>query len=341
MIKVEISEEEYVALGVLRALGTSVVEAAMLARDALDCVGGRVAKARDCLRIGAEQMRQSRETVGFAKAVEAALEVRQNRRRRTVVDFRCYCKRLMKCNPGLERRRVRSMTSAECRRCLEKAFGNSPSQYKKARAVLSGVFSTAVKQGWCDANPVASVPVPEVKEREIHPLRREEVEALERTAEMPEHAGMQLSLHLMLYCGIRPTEVSRINPERDIDWQRGLVLVRPAVSKTGGGRVVPLRNAGLIGGRSIPSRWQERWRALRRAAGWGGQGNPWVPDVCRHTFASYHAAYYRDLPALQVEMGHRDCSLLRTRYIMACLGMEPDWYWERGGGKSANPLTNA
>lgn len=231
MIKVEISEEEYVALGVLRALGTSVVEAAMLARDALDCVGGRVAKAR---------------------------------------------------------------------------------------AVLSGVFSTAVKQGWCDANPVASVPVPEVKEREIHPLRREEVEALERTAEMPEHAGMQLSLHLMLYCGIRPTEVSRINPERDIDWQRGLVLVRPAVSKTGGGRVVPLRNAG-----------------------WGGQGNPWVPDVCRHTFASYHAAYYRDLPALQVEMGHRDCSLLRTLYIMACLGMEPDWYWERGGGKSANPLTNA
>ena len=42
----------------------------------------------------------------------------------------------------------------------------------------------------------------------------------------------------------------------------------------------------------------------------------WVPDVCRHTFATYHAAMFRNLPELQLEMGHRDTSLLRSRYMV-------------------------
>ena len=42
-------------------------------------------------------------------------------------------------------------------------------------------------------------------------------------------------------------------------------------------------------------------------------------DVCRHTFASYHAAYLRNLPELQLEMGHRDASLLMTRYMAPAL----------------------
>ena len=129
---------------------------------------------------------------------------------------------------------------------------------------------------------------------------------------------MQLSLHLMLYCGIRPTEVSRINPETDIDWDHAQVLVRPTTSKTGGGRVVPLRKADAISVRTIPRRWVQRWRALRKAAGWGREAaQPWRQDVCRHTFATYHAAHFRNFPALQLEMGHRDCGLLRTRYVYA------------------------
>ncbi len=46
----------------------------------------------------------------------------------------------------------------------------------------------------------------------------------------------------------------------------------------------------------VPRNWQNRWLALRRAAGF----THWVPDVCRHTFASYHAAHFRNLPELQL-----------------------------------------
>ncbi len=319
-MKTEINDRERAALEVLRSTGVDVLEAALVAKDALDCVRGRVRRARECMRLGAEEMRKRAKTVTFCKAVETALEDRERKglRERSIVDFRYLCQRLMKMNSGLAVRRIRSITSKDCRRYLETAFGGSAAQFRKARAIMSGVFSSAIKHDWCDANPVSRVEVPDVMEKPIQPLSIEEVERLEATARLPEHREMQLSLHLMLYCGIRPTEVSRIDPERDIDWQNKCVVVRPTASKTGGGRDVPLRKAGAISDHTIPSHWFQRWRALRKAAGWSKENNtPWCPDVCRHTFATYHAFYYRDFPSLQMEMGHRDSNLLRTRYVYA------------------------
>ena len=321
-----IEDREMAALEVLKTTGIDVLEAALLAKEALQCGRGRVKRARACIRQGEEQLRMRERTVTFAKAVEIALEDRKRKglRARSIVDFRYLCKRMMKMNPGLAERRMRSVTSEDCRRYLETAFGGSAAQYRKARAILSGVFSTAIKHDWCDSNPVARVEVPEVVEKPIEPLSIEEVERLEAAAQLPEHQDMQLSLHLMLYCGIRPTEVSRIDPERDIDWQNQRVVVRPTTSKTGGGRVVPLRCGNIDALRhDIPRRWVQRWRALRKAAGWGKENaHPWRQDVCRHTFATYHAAHYRNFPALQLEMGHRDSSLLRTRYVYAGNGTE-------------------
>ena len=314
------NSKEVAALEVLKSTGIDVLEAALVAKEALECGRGRVKRARECVRLGAEQMRLRERTVTFAKAVETALEDRRRKglRARSIVDFRYLCKRMMKMNPGLADRRMRSITSEDCRRCLETAFRGSAAQYRKARAIMSGVFSSAIRHEWCDANPVSRVEVPDVVEKPIEPLSIEEVERLETTAKQPEHREMQLSLHLMLYCGIRPTEVSRIDPERDIDWQNERVVVRPTTSKTGGGRVVPLRKAGAITVRTIPRRWLHRWRALRKAAGWSKEtAHPWRQDVCRHTFATYHAAHFRNFAALQMEMGHRDSSLLRTRYVYA------------------------
>ena len=314
----EINEISRAALEVLRSTGVDVLEAALLAKEALKCGHGRVRRAQACIQLGDEQLKLREKTVSFAKAVETALEDRKRKglRARSIVDFRYLCKRMMKMNPGLAERRMRSITSDDCRAYLQEAYGKTPSQYRKARAILSGVFSSAIRHNWCNTNPVSRVEVPKVEEKPIEPLTIEEVERLEAAAQLPEHREMQLSLHLMLYCGIRPTEVSRIDPERDIDWQNQRVVVRPTTSKTGGGRVVPLRKAELITVRTIPHRWKERWHALRRAAGWS-QDSPWQPDVCRHTFATYHAAYYRNFPALQMEMGHRDVSLLKTRYVYA------------------------
>ena len=61
----------------------------------------------------------------------------------------------------------------------------------------------------------------------------------------------------------------------------------------------------------------------RRAAGF----RHWVPDVCRHSFATYHAAMFRNLPELQLEMGHRDTSLLRSRYMVPACRKDAELFW--------------
>ncbi len=278
---------------------------------------------------GVKAVRAAAQTVSFEEAARASLEARQDRRPTTRRDLRHFIGRMLRVK-GVATRPLRAMSVTECKNLLEKAFPASPSSYKKGRVILNSIFSYGIRHEWCDRNPVQAIETPIIREKPIEPLSLEEVERLERTAERPEHREMQLSLKLMLYCGVRPTEVTRINLQRDIMGNE--LIIRPQTSKTGGGRIVPLRKVapyirlhkGTIG---IPDQWEQRWRALRRAA----RFRKWQADVCRHTFATYHARYFRNLPELQMEMGHRDTSLLRTRYISAAYISRKDAraFWRR------------
>lgn len=89
--------------------------------------------------------------------------------------------------------------------------------------------------------------------------------------------------------------------------------------------MLPLRKGTSLRGipLRIPRNWQKRWRALRKAAGFTHR----QPDVCRHTFASCHAVYFRDLGKLQWEMGHRSVDLLRSRYLNLPQVKQAKEYW--------------
>ena len=104
-------------------------------------------------------------------------------------------------------------------------------------------------------------------------------------------------------------------------------IIRPQTSKTGGGRAVPLRGSTMLAPHLcvIPRNWHRRWRRLRQQAGF----THWVPDRCRHTFASYHASHFRNLPALQLEMGHSDLHLLRSRYMRPVSAGDARQFWAR------------
>lgn len=119
---------------------------------------------------------------------------------------------------------------------------------------------------------------------------------------------------------MRPREVVRLT-WRDIDTEEKTITVRSLCSKTGGVRQVeipPVLNRILLPNveprerKVCPPNWQRRWRRIRDASGFRGR---WVCDVLRHTYASFHAKRYSDLPRLQLNMGHRDQSLLRSRYV--------------------------
>ncbi len=277
---------------------------------------------RRVVRCGIRTLEAEENTVYFEAAAWASVEARSDRRPATKRDLRHFVRRMLRVQ-GVGARPLRAMSTRECRSMLQEAFGSSRHSFRKGRAVLHSIFAYGMRQEWCDDNPTERIEAQPLSEREIKPLTLSEVRRLEKAAAKPEHREMQLPLHLMLYCGIRPAEVQRLRPE-DIQWKRRRVIIRPQTSKTGGGRIVPLRKAGLLRGvlRSIPGCWRRRWRELRRAAGFA----EWQADALRHTFASYHAAYFKNLPALQLEMGHRDLSLIRMRYA-AVVQERPALFW--------------
>ena len=316
----------------LKEIGLKAEDAARLILECSEALGEMsrgqprpvlIALLRRTMQQGAQAVRDAERTVSLAEAARASVEARAGLRPATKRDLRHFVRRILRVE-GAGELPLRGMKTAQCQRILAAAFGTSRSSYVKGRAVLHSIFTYGMRREWCDANPVSRIEVPRVEEKPIHPLSPEEVERLQTAARRPEFREMRFSLQLMLYSGVRPAEVERIRPE-DICRREKQLIIRPRTSKTGGGRMVPLRRTERLRTEdyTIPRDWQRKWRALRRAAGF----RRWVPDVCRHTFATYHAAYFRNLPELQLEMGHRDASLLRTRYTMPTLSSVAKRYW--------------
>ena len=114
-------------------------------------------------------------------AVTAALEARKHRRLRTLIDFRYFSKRIMSSCPELSGRYIRNITSRECSEYISRAF-HTPHQQRKARSILSGIFSTACKYGWSDSNPITNVDIPTIKENRTHILSSQEIEMLKKSS---------------------------------------------------------------------------------------------------------------------------------------------------------------
>lgn len=324
----------------LAEAGLSVTDAQRLVLEMLEALNlsgapternALLQRLRSMVAEGAEALRRREQTVSFATAAWRSVAARQrDLRPASLADLRHFVRRMLRVE-GVAERPLRAMNVQECRCLLERAFGTSASSYKKGRAVLHSVFAYGMRQEWCDANPVARIAPPRIREKSIAPLTTEEIQRLEHTVQRAEFRDMRLPLHLMLYCGIRPAEVTRL---RGGDIQKDGVLVRAETGKTGGGRLVPLRQAHRVAGvlppptaSVAPRNWRRRWQQLRLAAGF----THWVPDVCRHTFASYHAAHFRNLPELQWEMGHRDATLLRSRYVSPVAPQTAKRFWTANG----------
>ncbi len=215
---------------------------------------------------------------------------------------------------------LRNITSRHCYDALT-AITNTPRQFNKGRSILHSIFACGVRHGWCRSNPVAALPKHHLRETEIVPLAWEAIGQLIATAKRPEHRACMPALGIMLWAGVRPAEVERMQWE-DIVWEEGVILLGARHSKTGGARCItlhPVLHSWLVKlcgnkkrtGPICPRGWMRRWRLLREASG----VRPWQQDVLRHTYASYHLRYFKNLPQLQIEMGHSSLDLLRTRYL--------------------------
>lgn len=336
------------AMEVLNGAGISVLDSARYIRNILDAkpAGGKLTDAQFVLKVIEVGLRHIRTNeMSLADGFALYLKSKQHLRPDSIRDIRCIGNRLLRTNPELGKRNFSELSVSECEEWLNAAFHTNPqfkrsaneispqakdpkgetahkvsaSQFNKGRTMLHGLFEFALRREWCDKNPIKRIERKKVIEKEILPLKLSETKQLIKTAqnESPEYA---IVAALLVYAGIRPREVRRLT-WRDIDTEEKTITVRSQCSKTGGVRQVeipPVLNRLLITHKSencspiCPADWQRRWRKIRDNSGFRGR---WVQDVLRHTYASFHAKNYADLPRLQLNMGHRDLSLLRSRYV--------------------------
>ena len=313
---------EYIsAKKILSKTGISVLDAARIAKNILDAKPNNfnLTVLQFCAKVVAMGLQHIRtKEMTFADGFALYLKSKQHLRPDSVRDIRCIGNRLLRTSPELGKRNFSELSVSECEEWLNAAFHTNP-QFNKARTMLHGLFEFALRREWCDKNPIKRIERRKVVEKEIQPLKLSETKRLIKTAqnESPEYA---IVAALLVYTGIRPREVRRLT-WRDIDTEEKIITVRSQCSKTGGVRQVeipPVLNRLLITHKSqntshiCPTDWQRRWRKIRDNSGFRER---WVQDVLRHTDASYHAKRFKDLPRLQLNMGHYDVSLLRSRYV--------------------------
>ncbi len=309
------------AIEILHGSGISVLDSARYAKNILDAkpMGSNLTDTQFILKVIAVGLRNIRtKEMSVADGFSVYLKSKQHLRSDSIRDIRCIGNRLLRTKPELGKRNFSELNALECEEWLNMAFNTSP-QFNKARAMMHALFEFAIRREWCDKNPVKHIVRRKVVEREIQPLSLAETRRLIKTAKR-ESAEYAVAAALLVYAGIRPREVRKL-AWRDIDTEEKIITVRSQCSKTGGVRQVeipPVLNRFLIAYKPenssliCPKDWQRRWRKIRDNSGFSGR---WVQDILRHTYASYHAKNYADLPRLQLNMGHSDLSLLRNRYI--------------------------
>lgn len=311
------------ARALLRGSDISLLDAARLVRNILDALpkNSSIVPIHFCskvIEVGKHNIRSKE--IRFSEGFSLYLQAKDNLRSDSIRDIRYLGKRLIRSNPKLSEYNFSEFNVSKCEKWLSQTF-STPSQFNKARTMLHGVFEFATRREWCDKNPIKLIERRRIIEKEISPLTFPQIKNLLKTAKMPKHKECLPAIGLLMFAGVRPREVHRLT-WKDIDLEENSITIHSLCSKTGGVRQVEICSSlkrllapfanGQKNERVCPKNWQKRWRDIRNDSGFK---NVWVQDILRHTYASYHAKRFKDLPRLQLNMGHYDLSLLRSRYV--------------------------
>jgi len=213
--------------------------------------------------------------------------------------------------------------------------GMTPSARNAFMRYLRAAFNYGIDQEWLSVNPIDKLGFEDVGRGEAQVLTPAQASALiaaslEDLELLPYHV-------IACFAGVRPKELSRLDWEQ-VNLKEKHIEIRYGASKTGGRRIIEMepnleawlkhyiRLGGSTAGKVTPTeRLRDRLRDIRTAA----KITPWVQDVMRHSYASYHLQKHGDLTKLVMALGHRDDpKMLWEHYHRAVKKSDAAAFWK-------------
>ena len=224
-------------------------------------------------------------------------------------------------------RPVATITSAEIDDWL-RSLKLSPVSRNNFRKVIVSAFNFAVQRGYAIDNPAAKT----AKARE--PKTKPGILTVEQASALLENASREVLPYFAigLFAGLRRAEIERLDWS-EIDFDSGHIEVTAEKSKSKIANrfitmqpnlrewLLPLRK--LKGNVTLTNCFRELFEQARVAA----DIKHWPDNALRHSFASYHAAKFKDAKGLALEMGHTDSGMLFNHYRALVKPNEAERYW--------------
>jgi integrase len=264
-------------------------------------------------------------SVTVPEAVQAFLESKRKEGLRTSC-IRDLEFRLGRFRESFAARKVADIEPGELHSWLE-TLGQSSLSRNMYHARVFALYAYCRTRGWTGANPLELV-------SRLKVSRGGKVGILEpeQAARLLESASEETLPFwaVGLFGGLRTAELKRLE-WKDIRWDSGLIEVPALKSKTATRRFVEIRpnlaawllpyrqHSGLI----CPPGLVGTLQADRKRAG----VVPWPANACRHSFASYHLAYFRDLKGLMLEIGHTNPDVTFRHYRELTTPAEAEKFW--------------
>jgi integrase len=321
----ELRHDALHAAQILRPCGLSLSEAAravVQADQILRPLGVCLLEAaRECA--ARRELSQKSETVQNAVAAFIKAKETDRARNRYLEDLRS---RLGRFSRDFAECKVSDLTAAELDDWL-RDLAQSPLSRNTYHLRIHTLLEYCRTRGWLAFNPLKDVP----KARVAHDgaIGILSVDQVARLLENADSGTLPYWL-FAIFCGLRSAELRRLE-WRDVHWDEHLIEVPSAKSKTASRRFVQLRPNLLQwlgpyrdkGGPICPRSLDERLVADRKAAGI----TTWPANACRHSFASYHLAHFRDPRELALEMGHTRSEVTFRHYRELVRPAEAERFW--------------
>jgi integrase len=269
------------------------------------------------------------ETVKNALTAFLATKQTDGARKRYLQDLRS---RLGHFSQSFAERKVSDLSIAQLDSWL-RDLGQSPVSRNTYHVRIHTFFEYCRTRGWLVTNPLKDLTKARVAQ-DASKIGILSVEEVARLLESADPATLPYWL-FSIFCGLRASEVQRLE-WKDLHWDEHLdeplVEVPSAKSKTASRRFVALRPNLLqwlapyreASGPVCPSALPQRLVADRQAAGI----TKWPPNACRHSFASYHLAHFRNPRELALEMGHTKSEVTFRHYRELVRPSEAQRFWK-------------